>query len=266
MSTAFDIESLEFLIKEIKIKRIKIASGEITNALLLKKCAESKCKIILSTGMSDINDIKNALKIIAHIKLNKSLDSKTTKKSLSISYNEAVQKNILNKYVSLLHATTEYPVPFNQVNLLAMKTIKKVFGLEIGYSDHTNGIAIPIAAVSLGATIIEKHFTINKNLPGPDHKASLAPEELYEMVKNIRDVEKSFGSYNKEPTKSEIENSKVIRKSIVAKRDIEIGELFNKDNICIKRPGTGLSPMNYWNLIGKKSKKKYFFDEIIYDD
>ena len=237
MSTGFEIDSLEFL-KKLKLQRYKIPSGEITNYPLLRFIGSLKKKVILSSGMSTLQDIKSALNVI-------------------------VKSGTKLKNITVLHCNTAYPTPFKDVNLNAMTTIKNKCGVDVGYSDHTLGIEVPIAAVTLGAKIIEKHFTINKNLPGPDHHASLEPEELKKMISSVRIIEKSLGSYSKLTSSSESINKKIVRKSIVAYKDILKGNIFSKNNLTTKRPGNGISPMMINKLLGKKSKKYYKIDEKI---
>jgi N,N'-diacetyllegionaminate synthase len=237
LSTAFDTDSLNYLISK-KISLIKIPSGEITNYPYLKYAAQFNKKIILSTGMSTIYDIKDALSILKK--------------------NGTEMKNI-----TLLHCTTEYPAPFEEVNLRAITSLKKRFGLDVGYSDHTSGIEISIAAVAIGACIIEKHFTLNRNMIGPDHKASITPKELQNMIAGIRKVEKSLGDGVKKVTKSEKKNIPIARKSIVAKVDIKKGEKFTEKNLCTKRPGNGISPMRFNEVIGKIAYKNFNQDELI---
>lgn len=234
LSTAFDFESIEFL-KNLGIKTWKIPSGEITNLPYLRKIAEVADNIIMSTGMADLKEIEEALKI-----LNKEKDK-----------------------ITILHCNTEYPTPMKDVNLKAMKLIKQKFGVEVGYSDHTLGIEVPIAAVALGAKVIEKHFTLDKNMEGPDHKASLEPNELKKMVKCIRNIELALGEEKKEASISEIKNKEIARKSIVAKSNIKKGEIFSENNITVKRPGNGISPMEWDNIIGKIAKKDFIEDELI---
>ena len=232
LSTPFDLESIDFL-ADLGIKIFKIPSGEITNLPCLKKINSHKKEVILSTGMSTLNEIQDALNILKDCK------------------------------VSLLHCTTEYPCPYDNVNMKAMLTMKDKFNLPVGYSDHTQGIEIPIMAVAMGATIIEKHFTLDKNMEGPDHKASLEPDELKQMVKEIRNVEKAFGSGVKEPQESEKKNIKIARKSIVAKCDIKKGDLFSESNLTCKRPGNGISPMKWDEIIGTIANKDYEEDDLI---
>lgn len=232
LSTPFDIESADFL-NSIEMPIFKIPSGEITNLPLLRKINSFKKEIILSTGMSTLAEIEKALKVLKDCN------------------------------VSLLHCTTEYPCPYEDVNLKAMQTLKAKFNLNVGYSDHTQGIEIPIAAVAMGAKIIEKHFTLDKTMEGPDHKASLEPMELKEMVRTIRNIEKSIGTGGKKPCASEIKNIEIARKSIVAKKDIQKGDIFSVDNLTTKRPATGISPMKWDEIIGSPAQKDYCEDEVI---
>lgn len=232
MSTPFDLESIDFL-ASLKMNIFKIPSGEITNLPYLRKINLLKTKVILSTGMANLEEIENALKILKDCQ------------------------------VSVLHANTQYPTPMEDVNLNAMLTIKNKFNLEVGYSDHTQGIEIAIASVALGAKIIEKHFTIDKNMDGPDHKASLEPHELKAMVNSIRNIEKAFGDGIKKPSKSEINNIEIARKSIVAKTKINKGEIFSEKNITTKRPALGISPMKWDEIIGSIAQRNYEEDELI---
>ncbi|PIV62136.1 MAG: N-acetylneuraminate synthase [Bacteroidetes bacterium CG02_land_8_20_14_3_00_31_25] len=238
LSTPFDLESID-LLNKLGIKIFKIPSGEITNLPYLKKIGALNKKVILSTGMANINEIRDALRILT--------DAGTSLKNITV-----------------LHANTEYPTPFEDVNLLAMQTIGRTFDVKVGYSDHTNGIEVPIAAVALGACVIEKHFTLDRNMEGPDHKASLEPPELKAMVSAIRNIEKAMsGNGNKEPSNSEKKNIPIARKSIVAKTNIKKGEIFSENNITIKRPGTGISPMLWYNVIGKISSTDFKPDDLI---
>ena len=238
LSTGFDLDSLEFL-HEIGIRLAKIPSGEITNYPYLKKVAQLYSEVILSTGMSDMDDINKALAILLKFGVNK-------------------------ENITILHCNTEYPTPMSDVNLKAMLHIQTELNVKIGYSDHTLGIEVPIAAVALGARVIEKHFTLDRNLPGPDHRASLEPNELKSMVNSIRNIEKALsGSGIKEPSKSELKNKQIIRKSIIALKPITKGEIFNNRNIGTKRPGTGISPMKWESVIGQVSKYNFEQDELI---
>ena len=236
-STAFDLISIDFL-ASLHLGLWKIPSGEITNYPYLKKIAQKKEPVILSTGMSTYSDIENALTVLTEN---------------GISFDQ----------ITVLHCNTEYPTPMKDVNLRAMLSIANRFHVKIGYSDHTKGIEVPIAAVALGATVIEKHFTLDRNLNGPDHKASLEPDELKEMVLAIRNIEMAMGSPEKKITPSEEKNIIAARKSIVASQFIKQGETFTENNLTVKRPGNGLSPMMWLNIIGKKATKNYQPDDLI---
>jgi N,N'-diacetyllegionaminate synthase len=235
ISSPFDMESVD-LLKRLGLKVFKIPSGEIINLPYLRKIGSLGKKVILSTGMADMREIRNALK---------TLISSGTKRG----------------DIVVLHCVTEYPAPVSSVNLKAMGSIRKAFGVEVGYSDHTTGIAMPIAAVALGARVIEKHFTLDKRMKGPDHKASLEPPEFKIMVDSIRDVEKAMGRGAKRPSYCEFKNRRAIRKSIVAARDIARGEIFDESNITTKRPGSGVSPARWDDVIGKAANKNYKKDE-----
>ena len=237
LSTPFDQESIDFL-KKFKMKYYKIPSGEITNLPYLIKIAKLRKKILLSTGMSNINEISKAINIL--------------------NLNGTPKKNI-----TVLQCNTEYPTPLKDVNLKAMKMMKKRFGVNVGYSDHTLGIEASLAAVALGAKVIEKHFTLNKNLPGPDHKASITEKELKNLVTGIRKIELALGKDKKYPTESEKKNLFIARNSIVASKDIKKGQKFTKENLAIKRPGYGISPMKYFKILGKKAKKNFIPDELV---
>lgn len=234
MATAFDEDSVDFLYS-LGVDTIKVPSGEITNLPYLEKIAKLWNRIIVSTGMATLDEIKAAYNILKR--------------------NGAT--------VTVLHCTTEYPAPFETVNLKAMQFLGDQLGIEYGYSDHTKGIEVPVAAVALGASVIEKHFTLDKNMDGPDHKASINPDELTQMVNAIRNVEKSLGEAKKIVNDCEIANRSVVRKSIVAKRDINVGEVFDENNLTTKRPGTGISPMEWYNVLGKKAKRSFKKDELI---
>ena len=235
LSTPFDVESVDLLL-QYEIPLIKIPSGEITNYPYLKKIGKTGKKVILSTGMSTLDEVRDAVQILK---------------------NEGTDKIIL------LHCNTEYPTPMCDVNLLAMKTLQEELGLPVGYSDHTKGIEIPIAAAALGACVIEKHFTLDRTMEGPDHKASLEPHELRAMVCAIHNIEQAMGDGVKRPSASERRNIGIVRKSIVAKRDISEGEILSEENITTKRPGTGISPMMWEKVIGQRARKNYKADEMI---
>jgi len=238
LSTAFDLESLAFL-KSLGLELAKIPSGEITNLPYLRAMAKLFPEIILSTGMANMDEIKAAFRVL-------------------------IENGTKEENITILHCNTEYPTPMGDVNLNAMLYIKKELGVEIGYSDHTLGIEVPIAAVALGAKVIEKHFTLDRNLPGPDHKASLEPEELKAMVTSIRNIEIAIsGSGIKEPSPSEAKNKPIARKSIVASQNIKKGEIFSEENLAIKRPGTGISPMLWNEVLGKPAHKSYAEEQLI---
>ena len=236
-STGFDASSVDLLI-ELGVDFLKIPSGEITNLPYLRHVGSKGLPIILSTGMCTMQEVRNALEV---------LEEDGSKKS----------------DITVLHCNTEYPTPMEDVNLLAMLSIEKELGVKVGYSDHTLGIEVPIAAAAMGATVIEKHFTLDRGMEGPDHAASLEPGELKKMVDSIRNIEKALGDREKKPSVSEKKNIAIARKSIVANKPIMIGEVFDEHNLTVKRPGTGISPMYWDNILGTKSKKMYNPDELI---
>ena len=261
LSTPFDAESVDLLAKTFGLPILKLPSGEITNAPLLLKAAQTGKSVILSTGMSTLGEIESALGVLAFGYMGRA-GNPSLEVFQRAFYSEKGQMTLKEK-VTLLHCTTEYPAPFNEANLKAIDTMRAAFGLPIGFSDHTQGIAIALAAVARGAVAIEKHFTLDRNLPGPDHKASLEPHELKSMVQSVRQVETALGSGLKLPSMSEMKNIKTARKSLAAANDIKKGELFTDDNLTAKRPGNGISPLNYWDLLGKVSNRDYLQDEII---
>ena len=235
LSTPFDLDSIDFL-QQLGTPMWKVPSGEITNLPYLEKIADTKKPVILSTGMSMISEIEDALTILE--------DGGAGP-------------------ITLLHCNTEYPTPIEDANLLAMQDLREQFGLPVGYSDHTAGIEADIAAAALGAVVIEKHFTLDKALPGPDHKASLSPEELTAMVAAVRKTELALGDGRKHVTESEAKNKPIARKSILAKRDIKKGETFTPENLTVKRPGDGISPMRWYDVLGKTAKRDFAEDEKI---
>ncbi len=250
LSTAFDFESLNFLVHDLGLKRLKIPSGELTNAPLVLEHARTGCELIVSTGMATLAEVEMALGVIAFGYTVDSGITPSVDEFQKAFFSEQGQQALKSK-VTILHCTTEYPAPMKDINLKAMDTLATAFNLPAGYSDHSEGITIPVAAVARGACLIEKHFTLDNNMEGPDHKASLEPQELTEMVKAIRNVELALGDGVKGPRPSEIKNKAVARKSIVATKKIQKGELYSADNITIKRPGDGPSPYLYWDVIGK---------------
>lgn len=237
MSTPFDMPSID-LLAEIGMDYMKVPSGEITNLPYLRKIAKLGMPVILSTGMSRIGEVEDALNIL-------------------------IDGGMKREDIILLHCNTEYPTPYEDVNLKAMLTLRDTFGVRVGYSDHTKGIEVPIAAVAMGAEVIEKHFTLDHNLPGPDHIASLEPDELKAMVDAIRNIEKAVGTGLKVVSNSEAKNIKIARKSIIAARDIKAGEVFTEENLTVKRPGDGVSPLLWDSVIGTKAIRDFVYDEPI---
>ena len=235
LSTPFDLESIDFL-ERFHMRYWKIPSGEITNYPYLVKIGRTGRDVILSTGMSTMEEIEWAMTVL---------------------------RENGSGYIQLLHCNTEYPTPMKDVNLSAMETMRKAFGVEVGYSDHTQGIEVPIAAVALGASIIEKHFTLDRNMEGPDHRASIEPAELKDMVRSIRNIEIALGDGNKAPTESELKNRDVVRKSIVANQVIQKGEIFTENSLTTKRPGSGVSPTQWNCYLGKRAERDYEKDEEI---
>jgi N-acetylneuraminate synthase len=256
LSTAFDSESLNFLVNELGISRLKLPSGELTNAPLVLEHARTGCDIIVSTGMATLAEIESALGVIA-FGYTAEKNALPGVEAFQHAYASVEGQKALKEKVTILHCTTEYPAPLNEINLRVMDTLKQAFDLPAGYSDHSEGITIPVAAVARGAVVIEKHSTLDKNMEGPDHKASLEPDELAAMVNAIRQVEQALGHTIKSPTISEIKNKSVARKSLVAAKPINAGEKFTPENIAIKRPGTGMSPYNYWNMLDKDAGHAY---------
>jgi len=237
MSSAFSVSGVNIL-ADLGMEIYKVPSGEVTNLPYLRKVGSVAKQVILSTGMANLKEIEIALNILQ-------------------------QQGLSKENITVLHCNTEYSTPFKDVNLKAMLNIKNSLGVEVGYSDHTIGIEVPIAAVTLGAQVIEKHYTLDRNQPGPDHKASLEPNELKNMVDAIRNIEVALGSGFKEPSESEIKNMNLVRKSIVAKKEIKIDEIFSEENLSVKRPGTGISPMEWDNVVGKISKYHFKKDDQI---
>lgn len=235
LSTPFDLLSVDFL-EELGCDMWKIPSGEITNYPYLIKIAKTHKPIILSTGMSNLQEVRDCYNLLKE--------------------NGAGE-------ITLLHCTTQYPTEYEDVNLRAMLTLQQEFGCKVGYSDHSRGIEVPVAAVGMGATVIEKHFTLDKTMEGPDHKASLEPHELTTMISMIRNIEKALGDGRKEPKATEVPNKAVARKSIIAKRDIKKGDIFTEENLTTKRPGNGISPMRWNEVLGQTAKRDFSEDELI---
>ncbi len=263
LSTAFDNLSLDFLNNKLSLQTLKIPSGEITNGPFLLDHALTGRNLIISTGMANIDEIKMALSIVAYGLMHKSKSKEPSLKDFTNAFSSDEGQMLLKEKVTLLHCTSQYPAPLKDINLLAMKHLKEEFGLEVGYSDHSEGIEVPIAAVAIGAQIIEKHFTLNRSMEGPDHLASLEPHELKDMVTAIRSVEIALGNDLKDITASELENRDIVRKSIFAIQDIKQGEIISETNVGIKRPGTGLSPNLYWEIIGKPASRSFKVGDAI---
>jgi len=262
MSTPFDIDSAAFLVQTIGVERVKVGSGELTNAPLLLELAKSKKPLILSTGMANIYEIENALGVIAYGYTNTFKDPSPNINFKSYLDDKKLKMN-LKRNVTLLHCTSDYPALPETINLSAIRTLREGFGLSVGFSDHSEGISIAVAAVALGASVVEKHFTLDRSLPGPDHGASLEPKELDAMVLEIRKVEKAIGSGEKVPVEEEKKTAEVARKSLVAIEKIKTGEIFSKNNLGVKRPGNGVSPFRFWEYLGKKAQRQYEKDEMI---
>ena len=237
LSTPFDADGVDYLVK-LGVKRIKVPSGDITNLPYLRRVGSQNMPTIVSTGMATMQEIKSCIDVLR-------------------------AQGLSERNLSILHCNTEYPTPFSDVNLNAMPVIKKEFNVSVGYSDHTIGIAVSVAAAAIGAEIIEKHFTLDKGMPGPDHRASIEPDELATMVRQIRIVDEALGEPEKKPSPSELKNIEIARKSIVARIDITEGDIFNERNLAAKRPGTGITPMLWDKVIGKKARRDFKQDELI---
>lgn len=261
MSTPFDLPSLNLLVNGIGLRRLKVPSGEITNGPLLAAFAATNLPVILSTGMSTLEEIADALAVFATVWTTGKAPQGKPESANILEQPEC--RAALAERMTLLHCTTEYPAPLPEINLRAMDLMRKTFALPVGFSDHSKGILAPLAAVARDAMVIEKHFTLDRSLPGPDHRASLTPEELADMVRGIRDVEMVLGQEAKGPTLSETHNISVARRSLVAACPIAAGERFSAENLTAKRPGGGLSPMRYWALLGHRAKRAYDVDEMI---
>jgi len=264
LSTAFDVESLNFLVESLGVETLKIPSGEINNAPLVLAHAQTGCNLIVSTGMATLSDVEFVLGVIA-FGLTEAVDVSPSREAFARAYSSRNGQKVLREKVTLLHCTTEYPAPPCDINLAAIDTMQKAFSLPVGYSDHSKGIVIPIAAVSRGIRLIEKHFTLDKALDGPDHKASLEPDELKSMIDAIRIIEESIGDGVKEPQPSELKNIEVVRKSLVAAKDIPKGTIFTQENLTAKRPGCGLSPIYYWDILGKVALNDFKKGDLVRD-
>ena len=264
LSTAFDVQSLQFLLGPLKLNRLKLPSGEITNAPFVLQHARAGLPLIVSTGMANLAEIEAALGVIA-FGFTAAADAKPSQQAFNQAYASAQGQLALRQKVTLLHCTTEYPAPATDINLKAMDNMASAFGLPVGYSDHSAGIHIAIAAAARGATVLEKHFTLDKTLPGPDHKASLEPDELAAMVSAIREVNLALGDGIKRPAPSELANKAVARKSLVAACTIRAGETLTDRHIACKRPGNGISPERYWELLGSQAKSDFNEGDLLAD-
>ena len=262
MSTPFDEQSASFLAADIGVKRLKIGSGELTNAPLLLHLARTGKPAILSTGMATLEEIKTPLGVLAYGYI-QSNDAPESLAAFIAAYASADGQRLLKSNVTLLHCTSDYPAAAETINLKAMETLRTKFALPVGLSDHSRGIAVPAAAVAQGAVVIEKHFTLDRRLEGPDHPASLEPDELTAMIESIRTVEAALGNGAKEPGPAERKTAAVARKSLVALTDIALGVPFTAENLGVKRPGTGISPISYWSYLGKPAARAYVRDELI---
>lgn len=260
MSTAFDADSLR-LLAQLDMPAIKLPSGDITCAPLLLQAARLRQPLIVSTGMATLAEVEQALGVIAFGLLHDA--EPTGRTGFEAAFASDAGQQALRQHVTLLHCVTQYPAPPEAVNLRAMDTLAAAFGLPVGYSDHTQGLAVALAAVARGAVAIEKHFTLSRSLPGPDHAASLEPAELVALVAGIRQIEQALGSPRKLPAAAEAGNRPVARRSVVAARDIASGEVFTQQMLACKRPGTGISPMDTWQLLGRVARRDYGLDEQI---
>ena len=261
LSSPFDIDSLRFLVEDMDVRRLKLGSGEITNGPLLLEAARSGKPLILSTGMCTLGDVEAALQVLAY-----GYTNSAPPRSCAVfraAYSSEDGRAALSRNVILLHCTTEYPTPPSDVNLRAMDTLREAFGLPVGLSDHTQGVAAAVAAVAREACVLEKHFTLDRSLPGPDHRASLEPDELRALVRDVRTVEQALGSRFKAASPSEAKNEPIARKSLVAAQRIAAGEPFTETNLTAKRPGNGLSPLLYWDYLGRRAQRSYQVDEPI---
>lgn len=262
LSTPFDLPSLQLLTRRLSLTRIKIPSGEITNLPFLLDIARASPRVILSTGMATLAEVETALGVLA-FGYTATLDAAPSLTSFASAFAAQEARALLAERVVILHCTTEYPAPVEETNLRAMDTIASAFGLPVGYSDHTEGIHVALAAVARGASLIEKHFTLDRSMEGPDHRASIEPSTLAELVQQVRDIERALGDGVKVPGASEWKNRAVARKSIVARRRILPGELFSEENLICKRPGSGVSASRWYDLLGRRAAAGYLPDDLI---
>jgi N-acetylneuraminate synthase len=262
LSTPGDLESVRLLTELLRLPRLKIGSGDVTNLRLLVAAARTGARLILSTGMSSLADVERALEALA-FGLISAADATPTAQAMAAAYHSEHGQALLRERVTLLQCTTEYPAPPQDANLRAMETMRAAFGLPVGYSDHTLGIQIAVAAVALGAVVLEKHFTLDCSMPGPDHVASLEPAQLAEMVRAVRDTERALGSGVKIPAPSESKNTPIARKSLTAACDIRAGERFTEQNLATKRPGSGICARHYFEYLDRVATRDYATDDLI---
>ena len=263
LSTPFNLSSIDFLAAEMKLETLKLPSGEVTNGPFLLHAAKTGRNIILSTGMATLDEVRDALGILAFGLCG--AEAAPGPGAFRSVFESDIGQQVLRDKVTLLHCTTEYPTPFEAVNLKAMDTLRDAFGLAVGFSDHTPGINASVAAAARGAVLVEKHFTLDKNMDGPDHKASLDPAELKALVSAMQEIGQAMGDGIKAPHAVEMKNMPIARKSLVARKEIAPDELFTEENLAVKRPGTGVSPMFYWDWIGRPAPRAYAADEVIFD-
>jgi sialic acid synthase SpsE len=261
MSSPFDAESLDFLVRQLNVATVKLGSGELTNAPLLIDAARSGRELILSTGMATVADVEDALSVLAFAY--RGGEQRPSRAAFRQALLDRDARRAVSERVTLLHCTSEYPADFSDVNLHAMDTIRRAFDVRVGLSDHTPGVSVAIAATALGASVIEKHFTVDRDLEGPDHQASLGPDELAALVRGVREVERALGSTVKIPSGAEIATASVARKSLVAARDIAQGQRIEREDLCAKRPGTGRSPLDLFDYVGRVASRAYAADEVI---
>lgn len=261
LSSPFDPDNLRFLVEELGLTRIKLGSGELTNGPLLLQAGSGGMGILLSTGMATLGEIEEALGAIAFAIL--APNERPDRRAFAAALADPSAWPLLSERVTLLHCTTEYPAPDSETNLLVLDTLRQAFGLPVGYSDHSEGLAISLAAAARGATVLEKHFTLSRSLPGPDHAASLEPDNLADLVRQVRRIELALGTGIKQPGPAERRNRDVVRKSLVAARDLHAGAVLTEADITVKRPGDGLSPMAYWDLVGTRLTRDLKHDDLI---
>ncbi|MEW5824127.1 MAG: N-acetylneuraminate synthase [Pseudomonadota bacterium] len=262
LSTAFDHESLRFLVDDLGLSRLKLPSGELTNGPFLLEHARTSCSLIISTGMASLAEVENALGVVAFGRVAGAAE-KPCPAAFAAAYASREGQAALAHGVTLLHCTSDYPARPETVNLRAMDTLHAAFGLPVGYSDHTLGRSVALAAVARGARVIEKHFTLDRLLPGPDHAASLIPEELARLVRDVRAIEVALGDGIKRPQPAELATARVARKSLVAREPIRAGDVFTRANLAVMRPGTGLSPMQWWERLGQTARRDYALGEAL---